>query len=402
MRKKRTLIIIAVLLIVIVAVVLTRCGKAKAKNPADASAAATMHTVAYGNIDSKIEITGELQPETVVAIKSRVSGKIVKFYVDENDFVTSGQIIADIEPDYVQANTLFNTKATLQLAEITLAKARKDHQDNQVLLANNYISQSDFDHGQDALKNAEIQFEQASRQYEMIRDLDVPGKVTHVFATASGTVIERSVNEGEMVSSSINSYGEGTVVMRIADLNRMIVKSNINEVDIAKFKLKQQGTIKLDALPYEEFSGEIVKIAPMAITENNAKVFPVEISINATGKQVKPGMTAAVSILGDTREHVIVVPIGAVFADENNQDIVYLIPKPAAKAPSAEKSDQTKKPEEKKAMGPKAAEPELVATVVKLGANDFQMVEVISGLAEGDVISLKEPSSGVKAGMMMY
>ncbi|HOH60407.1 MAG TPA: efflux RND transporter periplasmic adaptor subunit, partial [Candidatus Cloacimonadota bacterium] len=217
MRKKRTLIIIAVLLIVIVAVVLTRCGKAKAKNPADASAAATMHTVAYGNIDSKIEITGELQPETVVAIKSRVSGKIVKFYVDENDFVTSGQIIADIEPDYVQANTLFNTKATLQLAEITLAKARKDHQDNQVLLANNYISQSDFDHGQDALKNAEIQFEQASRQYEMIRDLDVPGKVTHVFATASGTVIERSVNEGEMVSSSINSYGEGTVVMRIAD-----------------------------------------------------------------------------------------------------------------------------------------------------------------------------------------
>ncbi len=402
MRKKRTLIIIAVLLIVIVAVVLTRCGKAKAKNPADASAAATMHTVAYGNIDSKIEITGELQPETVVAIKSRVSGKIVKFYVDENDFVTSGQIIADIEPDYVQANTLFNTKATLQLAEITLAKARKDHQDNQVLLANNYISQSDFEHGQDALKNAEIQFEQASRQYEMIRDLDVPGKVTHVFATASGTVIERSVNEGEMVSSSINSYGEGTVVMRIADLNRMIVKSNINEVDIAKFKLKQQGTIKLDALPYEEFSGEIVKIAPMAITENNAKVFPVEISINATGKQVKPGMTAAVSILGDTREHVIVVPIGAVFADENNQDIVYLIPKPAAKAPSAEKSDQTKKPEEKKAMGPKAAEPELVATVVKLGANDFQMVEVISGLAEGDVISLKEPSSGVKAGMMMY
>ncbi|HQQ67396.1 MAG TPA: efflux RND transporter periplasmic adaptor subunit [Candidatus Cloacimonadota bacterium] len=402
MRKKRILIIIVLLLIVIVAVVLTRCGKGKAKNPADASAAATTHTVAYGNIDSKIEITGELQPETVVAIKSRVSGKIVKFYVDENDFVTSGQIIADIEPDYVQANTLFNTKATLQLAEITLAKARKDHQDNQVLLANSYISQSDFDHSLDALKNAEIQFEQASRQYEMIRDLDVPGKVTHVFATASGTVIERSVNEGEMVSSSINSYGEGTVVMRIADLNRMIVKSNINEVDIAKFQLKQKGTIKLDALPYEEFSGEIVKIAPMAITENNAKVFPVEISINATGKQVKPGMTAAVSIIGDTREHVIVVPIGAVFADENNQDIVYLLPKPAAKAASADTTDQAKKPDGKKTKTPKAVEPEPVATVVKLGANDFQMVEVISGLAEGDVISLKEPSSGVKAGMMMY
>ena len=108
----------------------------------------------------------------------------------------------------------------------------------------------------------------------MIRDLDVPGKVTHVFATASGTVIERSVNEGEMVSFSINSYGEGTVVMRIADLNkRMIVKSNITEVDIAKFKLKQQGTSSWTHFPTRS-CGEIMKIAPMAITEITPKCSP--------------------------------------------------------------------------------------------------------------------------------
>ncbi|HRX76455.1 MAG TPA: efflux RND transporter periplasmic adaptor subunit, partial [Candidatus Cloacimonadota bacterium] len=320
MRKKWIVIIVIIVIIAALAVGLSRCARKKGEAPQ--SSGDQTHTVAYGNIESKIEITGEVQPETVVAIKSRVSGKIVKFYVDENDYVQQGQIIADIEPDYVQANTLFNTKASLQLAELALSKARKDHADNQVLLDNNYISQSDFDHSFDALKNAEIQFEQASRQYAMIEDLDVPGTVIHVFATASGTVIERTVNEGEMVSSSINSYGEGTIVMRIADLNKMIVKSNINEVDIAKFKLKQQASIKLDALPYEEFSGAIVKIAPMAITENNAKVFPVEISINATGRQVKPGMTAALSIKGDSREHVIVVPIGAVFADDQNQDIV--------------------------------------------------------------------------------
>lgn len=382
MRKKWIVIIVVVLALVIAGFVLKRCGKDSAKTGTP-DAGSNTHTVAKGNIESKIEITGEVQPETVVAIKSRVSGKIVKFYVDENDYVTSGQIIADIEPDYVQANTLFNTKATLQMAEISLNKARKDYADSGVLLENNYISQSEHDAAFDALKNAEIQFEQASRQYEMIRDLDVPGTVTHVYATASGTVIERSVNEGEMVSSSINSYGEGTVVMRIADLSRMIVKSNINEVDIAKFQLKQKGTIKLDALPYEEFSGEIVKIAPMATTENNAKVFPVEISINASGKQVKPGMTAAISIKGESREDVIIVPIGAVFADEQNQDIVYLMPK-------AEES-----------LEAEAKKPEPIPTVVKLGANDFQMVEVISGLSEGDVISLQEPSTAVSARMMM-
>jgi len=395
MRKKWIVIIVIIVIIAALAVGLSRCARKKGEAPQ--SSGDQTHTVAYGNIESKIEITGEVQPETVVAIKSRVSGKIVKFYVDENDYVQQGQIIADIEPDYVQANTLFNTKASLQLAELALSKARKDHADNQVLLDNNYISQSDFDHSFDALKNAEIQFEQASRQYAMIEDLDVPGTVTHVFATASGTVIERTVNEGEMVSSSINSYGEGTIVMRIADLNKMIVKSNINEVDNAKFKLKQQASIKLDALPYEEFSGAIVKIAPMAITENNAKVFPVEISINATGRQVKPGMTAALSIKGDSREHVIVVPIGAVFADDQNQDIVYVIP-------ASKKADPTAGTESKKAKpdsAVKVVDPVPVATVVKLGANDFQMVEVISGLAEGDVISLTEPASTGGAMFMM-
>jgi multidrug efflux pump subunit AcrA (membrane-fusion protein) len=186
MRNKWIVIIAILLVVVIVGLMLSRCGKdsAKAGSPA---AMATTHTVAYGNIESKIEITGEVQPETVVAIKSRVSGKIVKYYVDENDTVTRGQIIADIEPDYVQANTLFNTKATLQMAEITLNKARKDYADSGVLLANSYISQSEHDAAFDALKNAEIQFEQAIRQYEMIRDLDVPGTVTHVYTTASGT-----------------------------------------------------------------------------------------------------------------------------------------------------------------------------------------------------------------------
>lgn len=377
MRKKWIIIIGIVLVLLLAVVLLSRCGK-KSGQTSENSAAATSHTVGYGNIASKIEITGEVQPQTVVAIKSRVSGKIVKFYADENDNVVQGQIIADIEPDYVQANTLFNTKATLQMAELSLSKARKDYADSATLLGSSYISQSEHDAAFDALKNAEIHFEQASRQYEMIRDLDVPGKVTHVYATASGTVIERSVNEGEMVSSSINSYGEGTVVMRIANLNKMIVKSNINEVDIAKFKMQQKATIKLDALPYEEFAGEIVKIAPMAITENNAKVFPVEISINATGRQVKPGMTAAISLLGDARENVIVVPIGAVFADEQNHDIVYKLAKAAAKA-DADKAA-------------KVATPQAQATVVKLGTNDFQMVEVISGLSEGNVISLMEPS----------
>jgi HlyD family secretion protein len=388
MRKKWKIIIGIILLAVVLFIGLKSCGKAKPKagkqSPDTESVA-----VVRGEILSRIEITGEVQPETTVALKSKVSGKIVKFYAGENDYVKSGQVIADIEPDYNQANTLFNTKAQLQKAEIQLAYARKDLADKTALLEKKYISQEEYDKAVDALKSSQIEFAQATSQYEMIRDLDVPGKVTHVYATSSGVVIARNINEGEMVQSSMSSYGEGTVVMKIADLNKMIVKSNINEVDIAKFKLGQQAEIKIDALPYAEYSGKIVKIAPMAITENNAKVFPVEISINANGQTVKPGMTANVSIIGESRKDVLTIPIRAVFSNDKNQDVVYLLPA---------KSDSTTATTDKKVV---AKTPAAVPTPVKLGANDLQMVEVIEGLKEGDKILLNEPAGKTSFGMMM-
>ncbi len=373
MRKIWKIIIIIVVVLVLLVLGLRQCGNAALKKAGEMEAEQT-HTVGRGQIVSQVEITGEVQPETVVAIKSKVSGKIVKFYADENEYVRSGQVIADIEPDYNQANTLFNTKAQLSRAELRLRNAREDLAKKDSLFAKDYISREAHEAAQDELTNAEIEFEQASNQYEMIRDLDVPGKVTHVYATASGVVIERTVNEGEMVQSSLSSFGEGTVVMKIADLNKMIVKSNINEVDIAKFSLGQKAEIKLDALPYEDYSGEIVKIAPSAATENNAQVFPVEISINATGKTAKPGMTAAVRIIGESREDVIVIPIRAVFTDDKNQDIVYVKAK-------EDTTDGAAQRQEKPLPKP-----------VVLGANDLQNVEVISGLEEGDVILLSEPA----------
>jgi len=381
MRKKWKIIIGVIVLLVVISVVFKNCGKAKKSDAKPGNDSETV-TVSKGEISSRIEITGEVMPQTVVSLKSKVSGKIVKFYAAENDYVKSGQIIADIEPDYNQANTLFKTKATLQKAEMQLTTATKELADKTVLLDKKYISQEEYNKASDLLASAKIEYEQASKQYEMIRDLDVPGKVTHVFATSSGVVIERNINEGEMVQSSMSSYGEGTVVMKIADLNQMIVKSNINEVDIAKFKLHQVAEIKIDALPYEEYKGQIVKIAPQAITENNAKVFPVEISINASGQTVKPGMTANVSIMGDSKKDVLTIPIRAVFSNDSNQDIVYKVTAPATPAKTEKKS---KKPADSKTDG--------VATPVKLGANDMQNVEVIDGLKEGDKILLNEPGS---------
>jgi len=133
MRKKWKLIIGITVVIIVVGVAVRTCGKGKTTKTPKAEDTETI-TVTRGEIASRIEITGEVMPQTVVSLKSKVSGKIVKFYAAENEYVSSGQIIADIEPDYNQANTLFNTKAGLAKAEMQLANARKDLADKSVLL----------------------------------------------------------------------------------------------------------------------------------------------------------------------------------------------------------------------------------------------------------------------------
>jgi HlyD family secretion protein len=387
MRKKIWLIVIIVIVLIVAGLSIRSCGKKKAAMLAN-SHQDESYTVKRGDIVSTIEITGEIQPQVTVQIKSKVSGKVVKFYVDENDQVKSGDIIADIEPDYNQASTLSSIKTRLTTAQIRLKNARKDLTDKQQMLANNYVSQIEVDQAADELNEAELEYQQAQQQYELVKELDTGGKVTHVYATATGTVIQRPVQEGEMITSSNSAYSEGSVILQVADLSRMIVKSNINEVDIAKFKVGQNATIKVDALPYEEFSGQITKIAPMATTVNNAIVFPVEISLEKPDSMLKPGMTGNVSITGETRKDVLIIPIRAVFTDDKNQDIVYLYESASGEADST------------KAAAPAAGTSDkAVATPVKLGANDLQNVEVIEGLKEGNRISLTEQAKTKNANM---
>jgi len=396
MRKKIWIIIIIVVVLAGAGLGLKSCSK-KAKAKATPKLQQESYTVALGKIVSKVEITGEIQPQIIVQIKSKVSGKIVKFYADENDYVKTGQIIADIEPDYNQASTLASVRSRLKTSEIRLKNAEKDLSDKTQMVKQNYVSQKEADLAKDELEQANLEHQQAVQQYELVRELDTGGKVTHVYATASGTVIQRPVQEGEMIISSNTSYGEGSVIMKVADLSHMIVKSNINEVDIAKFKLGQTATIKVDALPYEEFTGKITKIAPMAITDNNARAFPVEISFNKTSTQLKPGMTGNVSIIGATKDNVLIIPIRAVFTDDKNQDVVYLIKSETATPTPAKGKAVAVKTSAKAATVTGIAQP--IATPVKLGSNDLQMVEVVEGLKEGNKISLTEPMGKTNLGM---
>jgi len=357
--KKYVIIGIVVVIIVILIMVFTR-DKAQVEAPQTPKA-----TVKRGNIVVRIDETGEVQPKTTVAIKSKVSGKVVKLYVEENDAVRIGQLIADVEPDYNQARTIAAIKNDLRSSEIRHKDALKNLQEGESLFSSNFISETDYERLQDELEKATLDLELAQQQYQLIEDIETKENLSKIYSTATGIVIERKVEEGEMVQSSNTSYGEGTVILSVADLSDMIVKSSINEVDIAKIAEKYTAEVKIDAFPYDSFTGVISKISASAKNENNVKVFPIEIEISQKDRRLRPGLSANVTIFGENKEDILVIPIRTIFSDPQGNDVVYKV---------VCDTIQT------------------TPTIIKTGINDLQFVEVYEGLNEDDEISLTEPN----------
>jgi HlyD family secretion protein len=361
---KKKVIWFIIILLIIAGVVGALVKKSKAKGSKSGIASKVRNKIVErGDITIKLEETGEIQPIHEIEIKSKVGGKVIKFTVEEGDYVKDGQVIAVIEPDYEQSRNIANIKSNLKQAEVYLKNAKKNLAEDQKLFKDNYVSKDKLDKSQDDLEQAEINFDIAKQQFELTKEIDTEGNISKVYATASGTVIRKSVEAGEMVRSDFGSYAEGTVLLVIADLNQMVVKASINEVDIAKIKKNQKVNIKVDAYPYEAYTGNITKVSATATSQNNIKVFPVEIKINESNDKLKPGMTANITIIGETRENILMIPIRSIFSNENGEDIVYTV-----------QNDTI--------IGPQ---------IVKTGINNFLNVEIIEGLVDSQYVSLQPP-----------
>ncbi|MCK5051847.1 MAG: efflux RND transporter periplasmic adaptor subunit [Candidatus Cloacimonetes bacterium] len=353
-------------IIVLLVILISSCNVSKGKKDRSKfGGKAKHHIVELGTIVIKLEETGEIQPIREIEQKSQVSGELVKFYVEEGDYINKGDLIAEIEPDFNQAEAILRVNSNLKLAEIELENAKEKYNKRKALFAENYISDTELDTYKDAYTTAQINYDSALQQYELVKEIETENNLSKLFSTASGTIIQKPVEEGEMVVSSSGSYSAGTVILKLADLSRMIVDTKINEVDISKIEVGMKVNIQVDAYPYENFDGEITKIAAMAISYNNVKVFPVEIELKEVDERLKPGMTANITIIGEERKDIVVIPIRCIFSDDEGNDIVYQVVSDSIGS----------------------------GNVVKTGINNFQQVEIIEGIAVGDTISTIEPES---------
>ena len=327
-------------------------------------------TCELGEINVLLTEVGEIQPETMVMVKSKVSGKITSLHVEEGATVLRGQLLAKVEPDMAQARTVANLKSGYGRAKVSAERARQDYERDLELHEAGHISDEELRLSKDDYDIARIEYRSALEQMELAEedgvsmDLEAESQeILNIVSPASGSVILVDVEEGEIVTSGAVSYTSGTTIMTVADLSKMQIRAGVNEVDVGKIRLGQDVVIDVDAYPNVKYSGLITHIAPAARDEQGVKIFDVEIDIIDSDERLRPGMTANIEIQGDHKTDILTVPVEAVFKKQGRY-VAYVFD---------------------------GSENEPVEREVVTGISNISSVEIMEGLEEGETVTLYDP-----------
>ena len=300
-------------------------------------------------IVEKISASGMVQPVTEIKLSPDAAGEIILLDVEEGDSVSQGQLLVKIRPDnYISAvhrseaslNTQkanhMSAKANLARANATHERAKLERDRSEKLFKQNVISSSEWELARQTFKVAVNDLKSAEASVEAARyvvkssqatldDAKENLRKTTMYSPISGTVSKLSVEQGERVVGT--SQFAGTEMLRIADLNVMEVRVDVNENDIIRINEGDTAIIDVDAYTYLEktFKGVVTQIANTAkdkisadaVTEFEVKIRILRSSFTDLEKDgykhpFKPGMTASVEIITETKANVLAVPLSAV------------------------------------------------------------------------------------------
>lgn len=362
-------------------------------------------TVKKLSIVEKVSASGEIQPEVEVKLSPDVAGEIIELNVAEGDSVEIGRLLVKIRPDNFisalersranlnqQMANLAQTKAALQRSEAQFTQADLNFKRQKSLYEQKAISDADFETARANFIGAEKDLE-AAKQNVLAAEFVVKSsqasvneasenlRLTNVNSPVSGIVSSLLVEQGERVVGT--QQMAGTEMMTIADLSRMEVRVDVNENDIVRLSLGDTTLIDVDSYSSlnKKFKGIVTSIANTANTKASADAvteFKVKIRIlNSSYEDLvrqgnkypfRPGMTASVEILTTSKNDALAIPLAAVTTRETqldtlaggstrNKELVFVSENGVAKI-----------------------------RTIKTGISDYENIEVLEGLKEGDEI----------------
>lgn len=376
------------------------------------------------SIVEKVSASGTVQPVIEVKLAPEVSGEIIELRVEDGDSVKQGEVLVKIRPDIVisqlerseaalsqQMANLESTKASLARAQATYTRAKQDYERQEKLWNEKVISEADWQLAQQNFKVATNDLKSAEQSVEAakyvvssteagVRESRENVRRTSVVAPMSGTVSKLNVKQGERVVGTAQMAG--TEMLRIADLNKMEVRVNVNENDIVRVHLGDSVLIDVDAYSStgKEFKGLVTNIANTArdkvsadaITEFEVRILILQSSYNDLIKAgnkypFRPGMTASVDIITTRKDNVLSVPLAAVTTRA-----------PEGSKGAAPENQDNDRPQVTDSSKPKAEKKQDKVVVfindngvakmveVKTGISDYDNIEILSGLPDSAMV----------------
>lgn len=358
--RKKTIIFAVIVIVVGAAIYLKTESSSKA-----ADNGIKMVKVERGDIAEKALAIGRIEPRKEIAVKSKISGIVRNVFVEVGDTVKPGDPLIEIRPDptpleYAEA------KRNVEIVEVNADSASREYERMKQLLNQKLISQQEFDGVENAHREFQLRLKLARERLALIDKgrIQVADRMVDavIKSPVEGTILERRVNEGDPVVP-LTSYQAGTELLIMADMDSLIFKGTVDEIDVGKLEEGMPADLKIGAIPDETIRGRLSRISPKAKQQENATLFDVEIEIVERGdKVIRAGYSANADLLINKAENALFIPERLV--EFKNGKTFVEVKDPAGVIEKKE---------------------------VEVGLSDRINIEIKSGLAEGDEVVERPP-----------
>ncbi len=360
---------IKILLVLIILGAIAAGGYSWAKSRETTDSGLTLIDVTRGDITEKAVAIGQIVPRQKFHIKSKVSGIVKRCPAEVGDSVKAGDPILEISPDPTP-NELLEAEHMVKTAQLSFDRAKKDWEHSQTLAKEGIESINSRDVQKEAYDRAKIELTRAKNCLQLIQEGRISGRgenmETIVRAPAEGILLQRLVNPGDPVVP-LTSYQAGTELATLADMNDLIFKGTVDEIDVGKLTVDMPVRIKIGALPDHVVTGRLSKIAPQAVEKDNAKLFEVEIVLDAFDEiTLRAGYSANADIVIREKKNILLIPERLVIFEDDGANKFVELPGDTPEA-----------------------EPKKVA--IETGLSDGLNIEVLSGIGEEHKIVQRPP-----------
>jgi HlyD family secretion protein len=327
---------------------------------------------------------------------------VLELLVATGDRVEEGALLVHIDPRIVR-NRLAQAEAELKAAQSRRRISISQMQRAERLVKQGTFTETDYEQAALELANAEAQVVTANVNVENVR---ISVDDTDIRAPISGTVIAKPVEKGQVISSPTQDVGGGTLLLTMADLSAVQIRALIDETDIGKVRPGMEALVAVAAYPNQPFPGEVVKIEPQAIVEQNVTMFAALISIHNPDGLLLPGMNAEVAVSIAERDNVLSVPIMALRTERDEAATAGILGMSISDLQdelAGGSRSESRKPDAGRRRGPGTKKPDADyrfggdfwvvvqeddgdtrLVKVRAGLTDLDRVEIMSGLEENE------------------